>query len=177
MFGRRIIQTQVVAQHPAPALQCLVARNETTITVSAPFSTAVPKLPSDLALAAPTTTLIMLFYVQAMQADGAIRRNIFVLRKAAAVLGSTAGGSPPSLTRDVYGTVQVDAGPNGELAQALATLLPAANSPFGIDPPLSVLAVELLPTPGTPLQDPLGAQLGQQRILRVSPLTAIPRAC
>jgi hypothetical protein len=42
--------------------------------------------------------------------------------------------------------------------------------------PLSVMAVELLPQDIEP-QDPLGADLGGQRILRTSPLTAVPVIC
>jgi hypothetical protein len=61
----------------------------------------------------------------------------------------------------------------GENAKALAALLAPADSPLGADPPLSVLAVELLPS-GTTLEKFSGQQLASRRILRVSP---IPRAC
>ena len=39
-----------------------------------------------------------------------------------------------------------------------------------------VLAVELLPN-GAPIADPLGADLGTQRVLRTSPLTGVPAIC
>jgi hypothetical protein len=47
---------------------------------------------------------------------------------------------------------------------------------LGTDTPLSCLAVEMLP--GAPrLQDPLGANLGQERLLRTSRLVPIPLIC
>ncbi|WP_201364625.1 hypothetical protein [Dictyobacter formicarum] len=46
-----------------------------------------------------------------------------------------------------------------------------------LDSPLSVLAVELLPGGSTAPRDPLGTNLGQQRILRTSPLTPVPAVC
>jgi hypothetical protein len=47
---------------------------------------------------------------------------------------------------------------------------------FRADAPLSVLAVELLPEVQE-LPDPLGADLGSQRILRTSPLIPVPAIC
>ena len=47
---------------------------------------------------------------------------------------------------------------------------------FHDNAPLSVLAVELLPQDMIPA-DPLGANLGGQRILRTSPLTPVPPMC
>ena len=46
-----------------------------------------------------------------------------------------------------------------------------------LDAKLSVIVVELLPEPGSPFQDPLERDLGQVRILRTSPLTAVPEIC
>jgi hypothetical protein len=47
---------------------------------------------------------------------------------------------------------------------------------FARTAPLSVLALELLPQ-DVPPADPLGAQLGGQRILRNSALTPVPVIC
>ena len=47
---------------------------------------------------------------------------------------------------------------------------------LGATMPLSCLAVETLPA-SQALADPLGADLGYERILRTSPLTAIPTLC
>jgi hypothetical protein len=44
------------------------------------------------------------------------------------------------------------------------------------DTPLSCLAVETLPN-GLPIFDPLGANLGQERLLRTSPLVPVPAIC
>jgi hypothetical protein len=46
-----------------------------------------------------------------------------------------------------------------------------------LDSPLSVIAVETLPEPDSPYGDPLDQDLGQVRILRTSPLTAVPEIC
>jgi hypothetical protein len=71
-----------------------------------------------------------------------------------------------------------------ETAKALRDLALPGESP------ISVLAVELLPAPlqvqinpAVPIpsfnryKDPLGADLGQVRILRTSPLVPVPPAC
>ena len=42
--------------------------------------------------------------------------------------------------------------------------------------PLSVLVVETLPD-STEITDPLGGDLGQVRLLRTSPLVAVPAIC
>jgi hypothetical protein len=43
--------------------------------------------------------------------------------------------------------------------------------------PLSVVVAELLPEESSPFEDPLGRDLGQVRMLRVSPLTPVPAVC
>ena len=113
----------------------------------------------------------VLAHTQVLQADAASRRNLLIAVQEAKNPGSADGApTPQSLTRDTYGTVTFDVGDNGEVTPILHSLLLPANSP------LSVLAIELLPI-GTPQDNPLGLDLGNQRILRVSPLTAIPAAC
>ena len=114
--------------------------------------------------------MVVLLYTQVEQADGASRRNLLIAVQKAAIAGLNPDGPSQFPTRDIWGTVQFDAGDSGELTKILESIsLPA-------DSPLSVLAVELLPI-GAAVPDPLGLQLGSQRILRTSPLTAIPRAC
>jgi hypothetical protein len=51
-----------------------------------------------------------------------------------------------------------------------------ARLSFPASAPLSCLAVELLPN-GEPVADPLGTDLGTQRILRTSPLSPVPDVC
>ena len=45
------------------------------------------------------------------------------------------------------------------------------------DAPLSALAVETMPEPDSPYQDPVGVDLGQVRFLRTSTLTPVPAIC
>jgi hypothetical protein len=56
----------------------------------------------------------------------------------------------------------------------IAELLQAVG--LAADSPLSVLAVEILPNEQESA-DPLGADLGSERILRTSPLIALPDVC
>ena len=131
-----------------------------------------------------------MLYAQAMQADGASYRNILlghsaglplVLRTAASVPASAAG---PRAYREF---------PQKEVLAWLNLLGLAETSS------LSVLAVELLPygqVQGRTFNaadagsadagsadaavlsaDPLGTDLGSRRILRTSPLTALPAIC
>jgi hypothetical protein len=136
----------------------------------------------------------VLLYAQVTQADGASQRNVLLLTE-------RADPPPPALgtnllldsitTRDVYGVAifsQQDDPKTGRTG--IDTVL---NNPLlPLTSPLSALAVELLPTNGafdrptggtTPApQDPQGVgpldnNLGQQRILRTSPLTPVPPIC
>jgi len=45
------------------------------------------------------------------------------------------------------------------------------------DTPLSILGLELLPEPNGSFDDPLGANLGQVRVLRTSPLYPVSDLC
>ena len=51
-----------------------------------------------------------------------------------------------------------------------------AGLTLGSDAPLSCLIVETLPG-GSSIADPLGAGLGQERLLRTSPLVPVPAVC
>ena len=95
------------------------------------------------------------------QADGAGYRNLLIDRKPA-MLRESASDNP----------IGVATFPEAEVATLLAEYTLPANSP------LSVLAVELLPAPvDSDLPDPLGSQLGLQRILRTSPLVKVAETC
>ncbi len=163
-FGRPLRVTGV--QHPAPQLSCQATRTVTssgqkTVTATAAF--AAPVLNDRVAfLEVPNSRLWMLMYTQVLQADGAGYRNILVARKAAAKTQTSNRDTPigaATFTED-------------EVGVTLASYALPATSP------LSVLAVELLPAPDGPdLVDPLGAQLGYQRILRTSPLVKVADTC
>jgi hypothetical protein len=184
-------------QHPPPNLICSVNRTEQGITVSAPYATAqlngrrVFSPPRD-----PQTEIWFMLYAQATQADGASQRNILLGHAAGTPLGHAAGtplgpsGGGPRAYREF---------PQKEVIAWLNLLGLAQTSS------LSVLAVELLPfgqvqsrtepspDPAAPATtgtadaaapdaavlsaDPLGTGLGSRRILRTSPLTALPSIC
>ena len=191
-FGRPLRVTGV--QHPTPALKCLVSRGTDGVRASAPFATPVLNGQKQFSFGQPWTKMWVLLYAQVVRADGASRRNVLLLTE-------RADPPPPALgtnllldsitTRDVYGVAlfsQEDDSKTGRtgIETVLNKLLLPLNSP------LSVLAVELLPTnggfdrpvdvAGAAPQDPQGVgplddNLGQQRILRTSPLTTVPPTC
>lgn len=179
-FGRPQIIKGV--QHPPPELRCSAFRHRPTphdtprIVVTAPHATAVygdARL-TNRRSGDPRTRIWVLLYGQAVQADGTSRRNV-LLARTPALTGSPAA-DPES--RDVIGIATFDA---FEVQRTLTDLaLPTGT-------PLSVIAVELLPTAGRGQDDtadgesdPLGVELGQvnsRRILRCSPLTPVEAAC
>jgi hypothetical protein len=145
-FGRPLEVKGV--QHPPPGMRCTAFRfreAETAprrIVAMAPHATAVfqDKRLTDPAggNGDPRTRIWVLLYAQVMQADGATRRNILIARAPAIPHLDVVNGKPiPPQTRDIVGVAQFD---EPSIEQKLADLtLPAAS-------PLSVLAVELLPS-------------------------------
>ena len=177
-FGRPLRVSGI--QHPPPNLICSVNRTEQGIAVSAPYATAVLNGRRVFSPASdPQTQIWFMLYAQAMQADGASSRNILLGHAAGipldpAAAGSASGGGPRAYREF----------PQQEVIAWLNLLGLAQTSS------VSVLAVELLPfgqvqsrtTAGSPeatviSADPLGADLGSRRILRTSPLTALPAIC
>jgi len=173
-------------QHPTPHLICAVERAQTGIGVTAPYAIAVynGNRLYDFQDGDPQTAMWFMLYTQVLQADGASSRNVLLNHR----LGRPAGGfndnpqhgaSIGPLARVVFGEHDIEL--------RLSRLgLPKAS-------PLSVLAVEVLPGPlnipdrlqghGVPgaehnrNEDPLQTGLGTRRILRTSPLTAVPAIC
>jgi hypothetical protein len=159
-FGAPLRVTGV--QHPAPALTCLVHRDTTGIQASAPFATPVvdgrvvrPQV--------PTTRLWIMLYAQVVQSDGADHRNVLLGHKPAQV-------EPSQIEQLGAGRFGVATWSASEIRILLRTLT------LGPDNPLSCLSVETLPT-GTAVLDAMGADLGQERILRTSPLVRVPIIC
>jgi hypothetical protein len=149
-------------QHPAPTLACTVWRDNQGIRVSAPF--AMPVLDGrPLQPISPRSEMWVLLYAQAQQVDGTGRRNVLLSRLQATVQPKDVHDP----RTDAFGEAFFPATGVQVLLQAMA---------FQQSAPLSVLAVELLPQDVEP-QDPLGADLGSQRVLRTSPLTAVPVIC
>jgi hypothetical protein len=145
-------------QHPMPPLQCTVSRDGSTILVAAQSAQSVldgrvlpkPKL--------PLTQVWFMLYVQAAQMDGSgERRNIMVAR-----------------TKGVDGKV---GRPDVRAAFGFKSYVPTLER-YGLreNSPLSVLAVELYEQLDQ-VSDPLGGDLGRQRILRTSRLVGIPSSC
>jgi hypothetical protein len=185
-FGRPLRVSGI--QHPPPTLVCSVSRTGQGVTVSAPYAAAVLNGRRVFSPGRdPQTEIWFMLYAQAMQADGASHRNILLGHGAGIPFGQdTAAGASPAGGPRAYREF-----PQEELIAWLNILGLARTSS------LSVLAVELLPfgqvqtrteahsatgqtetadtiTPGG---DPLGAGLGSRRILRTSPLTALPSIC
>ncbi|MDH6243827.1 hypothetical protein [Mycobacterium sp. OTB74] len=182
-FGRALRVSGI--QHPPPELICSANRRETGIDVSAPYATTVLNGRRVFSAAAgdPRTEIWFMLYAQAMQADGTSYRNILLTH---------AHGTMPTLTPVIEETPRAaHPFPEDTINRRLIELgLPETS-------PLSVLAVELLPfdvfleevvvpvegsgsgtpPPPAPTPDPLGADLGTRRILRTSPLTALPSVC
>jgi hypothetical protein len=152
-------------QHPAPLLTCGVARDVAHIRVSAPYATPVAN-GQIMRAEPPASDLWALLYAQVRLADGSDWRNVLI--------GRTHLTFPEAAVRGRSGTQPHGVGSwkNSEIEAWLEGVGLPSNAP------LSVLAVELLPEPGTPFkEDPLGRDLGQVRVLRTSPLTPVPAIC
>jgi hypothetical protein len=161
-------------QHPAPPLACLVSRTKDRIEVRAPFATPIfngtPIRPP-----LPRTDMWVLLYAQVLQADGGSWRNVLLGRQRAAQILDQEN---PDLPRPQTALELANARFQQDTVAAVLRTL-------GLDPDstLSVLAVELIPEiilsdPGqAPRRDPLGESLGDVRILRTSPLAAVPPIC
>ena len=156
-------------QHAPPALVCGVTRSTSRLVISAEFADAIRDGRSVRA-SPPVTELWALVYAQVHQADDGDRRNI--------LLDSRKLELPPRQRPSVTKRVVVDAGAAGARAQWSSTELTSLlqQITLGPDAPLSCLVVETLPGE-QPYADPLRRDLGYERFLRTSPLTAAPPIC
>ena len=157
-FGPPLRVTGV--QHPPPPMVLTVLRNNAGISVSAPYAVAI----SDgvTLRGVPKTSIWVLLYAQAKQIDGRDVRNILVERIRASY------DERKFRNRLQFGEALFS---DADIRKKVAALGFRNHTT-----PLSVLAVELFSQDTIPT-DPLGAQLGDQRILRTSPLTAVPTIC
>ena len=182
-FGRPLRVAGI--QHPPPRLTCSVFRNTAGLTAAAPYAVTLLDGVSALSVPGgdPQTKLWFMLYTQVTQADGASKRNVLLTKMSGTLVppGQPAG---PALGPGSIGSATFD-------QQTVASLLMTISLPA--TSPLSVLAVEVLPGPITPptfglpalaapaagatTEEPLGAQLGQRRVLRSSPLVAVPAIC
>lgn len=166
-FGRPLRVTGV--QHPAPPLACMVHRQKDSILVSAPFATPVrdgERLSNRRG--GPQTRMWVLLYAQVLQADGQSFRNVLLNPAPAPPQFGQQPEFAASKTRDVFGLATFL---EKDIEAALKSVALPVNSP------LSVLAVELLPAGVSFPNNPVSSGLGQERILRASPLTPVPAIC
>jgi hypothetical protein len=160
-------------QHAPPPLVCGVTRTKGRLTVSAAFADPVRDGRS-LRPTPPVTELWALLYARVHQADDADRRNILLASRRL---------EPPKRSRPLKGRRFGIEGGAGLLAADGRTDWSSAEITasldlltLGPDAPLSCLVVETLPGE-SPYPDPIGSDLGYERFLRTSPLTAVPAIC
>jgi hypothetical protein len=151
-------------QHPAPVLLPLVSSVTDSVSVSAFYAT--PTFNGQNLLPSPARTqLWALLYAQVTQADGASQRNVLLGR-----LPLTRDREGPLKHLFTVSGVAATFWLRSRIQSILAALALPAQSP------LSVIVVETFHDLGD-LFDPLGGDLGHVRILRTSPLTAVPAVC
>jgi hypothetical protein len=171
-FGPPLRVTGV--QHPAPPMICQVSRRADGVDVSAPFATPVLDGRS-LRPGEPFSDIWILMYAQVLQVDGQAWRNVLLRKRRAEQIRDD---PDPDLPRP---QTSLEFAVGHFSSDEIGATLGALGLP--LNAPLSVLAVELIPEIGltdlqqAPRADPLGASLGDVRILRTSPLVAVPPAC
>lgn len=166
-FGESLVLEGV--QHPVPELTCsVIADPDGAVRVRAPYAAPYHGLRRVLPNP-PNTELWVVLYAQVAQADASIWRNIQInLRKLQPVRRQKVDKGATSAPRLLEGETRWS---GGDVRAALH------NAGLPEDAPISALAIELLPEPNGSFDDPLGGDLGQVRILRTSPLSAVERDC
>lgn len=161
-FGESLVLEGV--QHPAPELTCsVIAEPLGAIRVRAPYATPFVGLRRVLPTP-PNTEIWAVLYARVMQADATTRRNVQIdLRRLQ--IPRRQEESTPLL-------IQGEARWSGD--EVDAALVRAGLPRLG---EISALAVELLPEPNGSFANPLAGDLGQVRIIRTSPLSAVARDC
>jgi hypothetical protein len=182
-FGRPLRVTGI--QHPAPHLICSVTRSTSGIDATAPYAVTVynGNRLYNFDLGDPQSRMWFLLYAQVMQADAASYRNVLLERLPGLTLRRQMAGPNNPEHGPAMGPIAGAQFTAAQINDRLALLgLPLTTA-------LSVLAVEVLPGPlnvpdaagapaaQAPSEDPLGTQLGVRRIMRTSPLTAVPAIC
>lgn len=153
-------------QHPAPTLGCSVLRYKSGIAASAAYANPIYDGAS-LRPSLPQTRMWILLYAQVSRADRAGQQNVLLGRRFAEPDREKLRLEASRGSADFSGTATWSQFEISSLLQAVG---------LGPEAPLSVLAVEILP--GTqPVTDPLGTDLGAERILRTSPLVPVSSIC
>jgi hypothetical protein len=173
-FGRPLRVAGV--QHPAPTLVCTAGRVAASseagrspgIMASAPLATSITLDGTRLRFRGQeggNTLMYFLLYAQARQADSLAWRNILLMTRVGEVNSDLPSINEPRDVRAERFFADTD------IHAILADLLLPAGAP------LSVLAVELMPSGTSPPLEPMTGQLGTQRILRTSPLAPVQDVC
>lgn len=173
-FAGRALRVSGI-QHAPPPLNCAVTRSKGRLTVSAAFADPIRDGRS-VRPATPVTELWALLYARVHQADDADRRNILL---GARRLDPPKRKQPRRPYRDgvAYFANAAQAAYDGKTEWSSAEIGAGLDAlTLGPDAPLSCLVVETLPGE-SPYGDPLGGDLGYERFLRTSPLTAVPGIC
>jgi hypothetical protein len=181
-------------QHPAPPLKCLLNRTSAGISVTVPYALALFN-GRNVTSKPPKTEIWCMLYAQVKQADAKQNRNILLSEARAQYVESKQFNVAKFLEARSELPVQVansfdvnldapatgTAGWSGNEIEQLLDQFSLARTTG-----LSVLAVEMLPrydqyilfgkAQETSVR-PLSQQLGQYRILRTSPLVAVPEIC
>jgi hypothetical protein len=149
-------------QQPAPPLPCSVSRHSTELLTGVRYA-----LPVDEGISLqpfpPTTQIWVMLYAQVERADRGGHRKLL------------AGQQLARPNRELWDRNQGQLSGDATWAQTDITALLGALG-LGPDAPLSVLAAEVIPNQ-RPAAEPLGRDLGSERILRVSPLIPVPTVC
>ena len=161
-FGAPLRVTGI--QHPAPSLTCMVSRTKAGIFASAPYATPVENARS-IRPFPPATAIFVMIYAQVYQSDDRDFRNVLLSHKRARPPDKAF--NEPQTPDALFADASWSATEIGWLLEGLT---------LGPDTPLSCLAVETLPV-GAGVGDPLGADLGEERMLRTSPLVPVPPMC
>ena len=170
-FAGRALRVSGI-QHAPPPLVCAVTRSTGRLTVSTSFAEPVREGRS-LRPTPPVTELWALLYARVHQADDAERRNILLGTRR--LDPPRRGRKPKRRGLRAQGRAETEAAGRAEWSSAEITAQ-LGQLTLGPDAPLSCLVVETLPGEA-PYPDPVGSNLGYERFLRTSPLTAVPAIC
>lgn len=177
-------------QHPCPPLHCEILRAETGILALAAYATAFNQ-GMNLQAIPPNTQIWFALYAQVNQADGSTMRNVELSKKMGDILiwrraevirkkmgFDLTGGSVLSLYEGSKIIQNLQAPVRGYALWQQDEIVPLLND-MGLpeNTPLSVLGVELLPESNGFFGDPLGANVGNVRILRTSALYPAAKKC
>jgi hypothetical protein len=178
-------------QHPCPPLHCNYCLKKGIFTY-ATYAQAFYQ-GTDLQALPPNTQIWFVLYAQINQADGSTMRNVELDKRIGNILSRKR--DELEVIKEMTGINLLDeslgySAEDRKLTQNLqipiqgytfwqqkeiVTLL--NNMELPKNTPLSILGVELLPEPNGSFSDPLGANVGEVRILRTSALCPVDNLC